>query len=516
MSSSAYTVGFFYGSAEDNLTGSVTTALVDGAFSATLTGLENHSTLYYQAFVRLQGKVDYKGQINNLTTADAKVTTRPATAIDYATATLGGTIADYPDNATCGIVISTSSDVEDVRGGLIIENTGLSNDFTIAHTGLLPNTQYYYAAYLDLGNGVLYGEVETFTTTAYDFDLNNDLIDLGLSVKWARFNVGAKEETDLGGLFGFGDLSGCNNSINVDDYPATTDTYRTAYDIANAVYGGKVTLPTAADFEELFSLCTSEWMEQDGVTGFKLTGPNGNSIFLPAAGSRTMNDITEQGAKGFYMTGTVNPSNTDFAISYEFNSGTGGKTTTARYQAISVRPVSTAKNVPFEKELIYKTWKIDLASDGSYVTFPGPSYFYGMDDSWATVSNGEPVIGDSWNWAPDFAGNSWVVGGSADNCRGYMTLSEDNGVNRVIVSQVTTEGTFVESRGTFTIDEKNKTLTLDVDILAPVNYVPDFVDNKKTGVKILSLTESSMQLAVVRTDPSQGPCLLSINYIPQQ
>ena len=46
-------------------------------------------------------------------------------------------------------------------------------------------------------SGIVYGEVKSFTTPAYDFDLDNDLVDLGLSVKWARFNVGAKSETGL-------------------------------------------------------------------------------------------------------------------------------------------------------------------------------------------------------------------------------------------------------------------------------------------------------------------------------
>ncbi len=514
MAPASYAVGFLYGSSESELTENVTTTLEDGVFSATLTGLANNSTLYYQAFVRLQGKVYFKGQVKSLITTNAKAATKAAANVDFASAILGGTLTDYPADATCGIVISTSADVETVRSGLIVEGADLSGDYGIARGGLLPNTKYYYAAYLNLGKGIVYGDVESFTTATYSFDVDNDLVDLGLSVKWGRFNVGGKEGTDLGGLFGFGDLTGCNNSISVDDYPTASDTYKTQYDIANAVYGGKVTLPTAADFEELFALCTSEWTEQDGVTGFKLTGPNGNSIFLPAAGSRIMNDITGEGVNGFYMTGTVNPTNSNFALSYEFSSGMHGKTTTARYQAVAVRPVSTAKNVKFDKSLLYNTWEIDVKSDGSHLTFPGPSYFYGMDDSWSTVTNGEPVVGDSWNWSPDFAGNAWVVG-NADNCRGYMTFSEEDGVDKVVVSQVTSAGTFITSEGTFTIDETNKTITLSVDILAPTNYVPTFVDNKKTNIKILSLTKSSMQFAVVRTDPSQNPCLLSINYVPQ-
>lgn len=516
MASSAYVVGFNYGLTQDNLSESVNASLDNGTFTATVSGLTNNSNLYYQAFVRLQGKVTYTGEVKSLVTTNAKVVTADAASIDYASAVLGGKITDAPADAICGIVISTSQNEEAVRAGLIVANKTLTSDLSIERSGLLPNTTYYYAAYLDLGTGIVYGDVKSFTTAAYDFDLDKDLVDLGLSVKWARFNVGAKNETDKGGLFGFGDLSGCNNSIDPVDY-ASADIYKTVSDITNKVYGGKVTLPTAADYEELFSLCKSEWTEVEGVAGYKLTGPNGNSIFLPAAGSRTINDITGEGTEGYYMTGTINPSNNQFAVSYQFSNGFNTKTTTAVYQALSVRAVSTAKNVPFDKELLFNTWEIDLTSDGSYQVFPGPTYFYGMDDSWATITNGEPVIGDVWSWEADFAGNSWAVGGSADNCRGYMTFSKgkEGEPDTVFVSQVTAEGTFIENKGTFTVDEKNKTITLDVDILAPTNYTTGFVDNKKTDIKILSLTKSSMQLAVVRTDPSQGPCLLSVNYIPQ-
>ena len=155
--------------------------------------------------------------------------TADAASVDFASAVLGGTLTDATADATCGVVISTSSDVEAVRAGLIVKSEELKDSYSFVHEGLVPETQYYYAAYLNLGSGIVYGEVKSFTTPAYDFDLDNDLVDLGLSVKWARFNVGAKSETGLGGLFGFGDLTGCNNSIDPADY-ASADTYKTASD----------------------------------------------------------------------------------------------------------------------------------------------------------------------------------------------------------------------------------------------------------------------------------------------
>lgn len=511
QASSAYATGFNYGASSDALTEKVA-ATGGSEFAATISGSVNQ-TFYYQAYVTLQGKVTYQGEVKSLVLTNARATTGDATGVGANKATLAGSLADFPADAESGIIVSGVEGTESVRGGVRIAATAQS-DYTVEVKGLLPNTTYYYVAYLDLGAGVVYGEEKSFTTANHTFDLDNDLVDLGLSTKWAKYNVGAISESEMGGLYGFGDMTGFNTSLDPAQY-ASADIYKTANDIANKAFNGKVTMPTIADFEELFTLCTKEWTEVDGVAGYKFTGPNGNSIFLPAAGSRTEGVTEGEGVEGYYLSGSINASDPQFAMGYHFTNGTDRRTTTPVYQALAIRPVSVAKNVPFKKEWLYKTWEIDLNSDGSYITFPGPSYFYGMDDSWATVSNGEPVLGDSWNWSPDYAGNSWVVGGSADNCRGYMTFWEEEGVNKVKVSQVTAEGTFTESEGTFVIDEENKEITLDVDILAPSNYVPDFVNDKKNNIRILSLTESSMQLAVVRTDPSQGACLLSINYIPQ-
>ena len=183
MDAGSYKTGFFYGFAQDNLPEDVQAAYDGSAFSAQLNGLNNNSTLYYQAYVCLQGKVYYKGEVKSLLTTDAKVATADAASVDFASAVLGGTLTDATADATCGVVISTSSDVEAVRAGLIVKSEELKDSYSFVHEGLVPETQYYYAAYLNLGSGIVYGEVKSFTTPAYDFDLDNDLVDLGLSVK---------------------------------------------------------------------------------------------------------------------------------------------------------------------------------------------------------------------------------------------------------------------------------------------------------------------------------------------
>ena len=511
QAASAYATGFMYGDSETNLSEKAS-ASSDAEFSATITGMPGQ-VVYYQAFVTLQGRVTYKGSVQQAVMTDAKAITGEVKDLTANSAVLQGSLQLAPSEAASGIVISGKEGQENVRAGVRIMASGINDNYEIKAEGLLPNTTYHYTAYLDLGNGTVYGEERSFTTPEAEFNPDEDLVDLGLSTKWAKYNVGATKATELGGLFGFGDMTGFQTTLDLDNY-ASADIYKTDRDVANKVYGSWVTMPTIDEFEELFAECKKEWVEEDGVAGYKFTGPNGNSIFLPAAGSRTQGTVSGEGLNGYYLSGSINVTDNKFAMAYSFDQNSNRRTTTPVYQALAIRPVSVAKNVKFDKsKLLGKTWEIDLKEDGSHYKFDGPSYFYGLDDSWATVTNNQPVVGDVWNWCPNFKDNTWVVGGDAKNCCGSMTFSEEDGKNVVKVHQIQSDGTFKDSEGTFTIDEKNKVLNLDIDILAPTNYSGEFVSDKKTNIKILSLDDESLQLGVVRTDPSQNPCLLTINYV---
>lgn len=501
MAAASYNTAFSYGYSADALTESVNAAYDGKTFTATISGLQTNVTLYYQAYVRLQGKVYYRGEVKSLVTTKAKVTTKPAGQVAANSAVLGGQVADAPEGAVCGVLVSSSSDVEDVRAGVNMTAAELASDYDITRTGLLPSTEYYYVAYLDLGSGVVYGDVESFTTSAQDFDLDNDLVDLGLSVKWAKYNVGAASDAELGGLFGFGDLNGVMTSINPADY-ASADTYKTKADLAFNVTDGKATLPTAADFEELFSLCEKEWTEVEGVAGYKLTGPNGNSIFLPAAGTRTQSAVTGEGTEGYYLTGTVNPTNSQFAVTYQFNQGIDTKTTTPVYQAVAVRPVSTAKNVPFKKELLYTKWYLDngQGEDQKQHVFEGPYTQYGITDCWETISNGQPNIEQSIYWEMG-TGNGWI-GYTYGKDYGYMEFLEDGTFN---VHRIAEDGTVTDETGTFTVDEDAKTITVDVDLIHGNTWLP----SKKGTLKILTLTEDGVQILLDAGDGTYG---YSLNY----
>lgn len=513
QNASAYALGFYYGKSEDNLSEKVA-ASGSNEFQATVSGMPG-DVVYYQAYVTLQGRVTYKGSVQSAIMTDAKAITGEPKDLTANSVILTGKLEKAPQEATSGIVISGAEGSEKVRAGVRIVAAGINDNYEIKAEGLLPNTTYHYTAYLDLGNGTVYGEDRTFTTAPSDFNPDTDLVDLGLSTKWAKYNVGATDEKQLGGLFGFGDMTGFQTSINLEDY-ASADIYKTDRDVANKVYGSWVTMPTIDEFEELFTECKKEWVEdtKNHVAGYKFTGPNGNSIFLPAAGTRTQGNVSGEGLNGYYLSGSINATDNRFAMAYSFDKNAARRTTTPVYQALAIRPVSVAKNVKFDKnKLIGLTWEIDLRQDGSHYKFDGPSYFYGNDDSWATVTNNQPVVGNSWCWAPDFAGNSWVVGGDAKNCQGTMTFNEDGTVkvHQYVAGAEGAEGTFQDLEGTYTIDEKNKTVKLSIAPLMPANYIGNVKETKDMDIRILSLTDETMQLAVTRASDNQ---YMSINYVP--
>ena len=508
QSSGSYTVGFMYGDAEDNLSEKVTGESTS-EFSASISGTPGQ-VVYYQAFVTLQGHVTYTGTVSSAVLTDSKAITGEVKDLTATTVTFQASLEKAPADAVSGIILSPDTKTEKIRKGVRIQADGINDNYEVKTEGLLPNTTYHYTAYLDLGNGVVYGEEREFTTPESNFDPDNDLVDLGLSTKWARYNVGATSETELGGLFGFGDMTGFKTSVLMEDY-ASEDIYKTDRDVANKAYGSWLTMPTVKEFEELFNECKKEWVEQAGVAGYKLTGPNGNSIFLPAAGSRTQQTVSGQGINGLYLSGSINPADKQFALGYSFDRNSDRRTSTPVYQALAIRPVSVAKNVKFVKEKLYNTWEFDLKPDESHYKFVGPVFFYNKDACWASYTNNQPVVGETTGWDADYASiKSWCIT-DPNHCNGTMTFYKDeDGNDKVKVHQVQADGSYKDSEGTFTVDEKNKTITMTIDPLNAVEYIGGITRTDETKIKVMSLSDEALQLGVIRSADGQ---LMIYNYV---
>ncbi|MEG2243824.1 MAG: hypothetical protein RSC87_10160, partial [Muribaculaceae bacterium] len=106
---------------------------------------------------------------------------------------------------------------------------------------------------------------------------NVEYVDLGLSVKWASCNEGASSPEGDGNYY----------------------TWKEAKSFS---------LPTQAQFKELKDNCTWKKSTKKGVKGMKVTGPNGNRIFIPfAGGSLNYHLISAQGTNGYYWSSTLRP-----------------------------------------------------------------------------------------------------------------------------------------------------------------------------------------------------------------
>ena len=168
-------------------------------------------------------------------------------------------------------------------------------------------------------------------------------VDLGLSVKWATYNVGANVPEEYGDYYAWGETT-TKSTYTEGAYVADTKNYKdikgTSLDVARAKWGGNWRMPTKTEFEELLNGCIWEWTTQNGVNGYVVTGPNGNNIFLPAAGNRSEDVLYYNGSFGFYWSSTPgSKDNTQGAHYLGFGSSDQGMSWDSCYLGRTVRLV---------------------------------------------------------------------------------------------------------------------------------------------------------------------------------
>ncbi len=183
-------------------------------------------------------------------------------------------------------------------------------------------------------------------------------VDLGLSVKWACCNVGATKPEEYGGYYAWGETEEksdyrwdtykwCNGSgYSLTKYCTNSDYGRVDNktvldpedDVAHVKWGGSWRMPTFEEQKELLDECTWEWTELNGVNGYHVTGPNGNSIFLPAAGVRHRSELYLRGAYGYYWSSSLYDYNS-YACHLSFHDVYHVWSHHGRFDGLSVRPV---------------------------------------------------------------------------------------------------------------------------------------------------------------------------------
>ena len=133
-------------------------------------------------------------------------------------------------------------------------------------------------------------------------------VDLGLSVCWAGWNLGASSPEGYGNYYAWGETSSKNHFslsnyqyyVNTDYVDIGNDISGTEYDVARLQWGGNWRMPTQDECQELLDRCTRAWITYKGIVGVKITGPNGNSLFIPAAGSKFDNHNDNVGVVVFW------------------------------------------------------------------------------------------------------------------------------------------------------------------------------------------------------------------------
>ena len=189
-------------------------------------------------------------------------------------------------------------------------------------------------------------------------------VDLGLpsGLKWAKCNVGAKKETDYGYYVQWGDIVNKRNSncgwTRYKHCKGTKDTM-TKYcryllhgtvtdkstldpedDAVTQIMGGKWRMPTIAEFGELLYNTTKEWIQVNGVNGYKFTSVNnGNYIFIPAAGACLDGSMYGVGEYGDVWSSSLNTSYPCNAWGLHFSTDKCNIDYNARNYSLSVRGV---------------------------------------------------------------------------------------------------------------------------------------------------------------------------------
>ena len=153
------------------------------------------------------------------------------------------------------------------------------------------------------------------------------LVDLGLSVKWAGWNLGANAPEEMGGLYAWGELEE-KEEYTLATYKWCKGSYKTMTkyctdeqwgvndgktqldpedDVVRVKWGGKWRMPTNAEMDEL--LVKAKWTgtTYKGVNGFKVVGPNGKAIFFPFAGDRYNKKKDLVNMAGIYWTSSIDP-----------------------------------------------------------------------------------------------------------------------------------------------------------------------------------------------------------------
>ena len=273
--------------------------------------------------------------------------------------------------------------VTDDKGNVVYTYNSGTNIKTVTGFSLKKNIAYFSSAYkLNFQKDSKQTTQQTLNDAKYteytvDVTEGETFVDLGLSVKWASKNLEGNHIYSKNSFYAWGEVSTKGPSYTWDNYKwitmvsASSGYFVKYYEtdrlskleqnddaafVNRSFYGGNdfSRLPTAQEARELINRCTWTWGVYNGENGYKVEGPNGNSIFLPAAGTLAQNSIQlyghprGYGADGTYWTSELETSSTSYpqtarCLCFEYTSTKEEITIfgESRFAGCSIRAVST-------------------------------------------------------------------------------------------------------------------------------------------------------------------------------
>ena len=299
-----------------------------------LLDLENVEELYGDAILGTEYALEYNGERYELNVTEddnAKINVESATGISY-------------------VVLLPNANKE-----TMIKHKKEDKTFAYTFHNYIKSNKIYYRTATNDKVALKWEEIEEMPEPEQPGDNNNhEYVDLGLpsGLLWATCNVGANAPEEYGDYFAWGETTtketydsdnsstyGLSDSeLQSQGYIDSEGNLTPQYDAATANWGGNWRMPTKAEQQELLDNCIWTWTTQNGVNGYNVEGPNGNSIFLPAAGLRG-SPINIAGSSGYYWSSTPHKIDSNPSDYLKFDSNYHGMRTLHRNGGLSVRPV---------------------------------------------------------------------------------------------------------------------------------------------------------------------------------